>query len=82
MTCFAHWTTRVTNSTGEWFWLGKLLIRKYEQDGDFTLSVFDQVEHYLVLHQKFKTRSDWKRVYRQARVIINEEVMDCRSFRN
>lgn len=72
----------MTNGTGEWFRLGKLLIRKYEQDGDFTLSVFDQVEHYLVLHQKIKTRADWQRVYRMARVILKYEEVDCRSLRN
>lgn len=82
MTRFAHWTKRMTNGTGECFWLGKLLIHKYQQDGDFTLSVFDQVNHYLVLHQKIQTRSEWKRAYRLARIALKEEEIDCRSLRN
>lgn len=82
MTCFKHWTTRVTDGTGDLFWLGEILVGKDERDNSFTLSVSEPDDDYFLLYEKVKTRADWKRVYRQARVIINEEVMDCRSFRN
>lgn len=82
MTCFKHWTTRVTDGTGDLFWLGEILVGKDERDNSFTLSVSEPDDDYFLLYEKVKNRADWKRVYRQARIIINEEVMDCRSFRN
>ncbi|AUI65179.1 MULTISPECIES: hypothetical protein [Pasteurellaceae] len=81
MTCFKHWTNRVTDGTGDLFWLGRLLISKNERDNTFSISVFDSDGEFL-MDESFKTRADWKRVYRSARNIIKDECIDCRSFVN
>lgn len=81
MTCFKHWTARVTDGTGDLFWLGHFLVSKDERNNTFSLSVFDSDSEFL-MDKSFKTRADWKRVYRTAREIIKNECVDCRSLAN
>lgn len=81
MTCFRHWTQRVTDGTEDLFWLDALLVGKDERDGSFTLSIFDPDIDDFLLYEKVKTRKDWEIAYRKAREIINEQDIDCRSFR-
>lgn len=81
MTCFKHWTKRVTDGTGDLFWCGRYLVYKDERDNTFSLSVADS-DGEILMYEPFKTRFDWRRAYRAARKIINDECVDCRSLAN
>lgn len=67
-TQFQHWTARVTDGTGDLFWImDDVLISK--DRGYFFLSMFDEAIDDFQLEQVFSTKTGWKIAYRLARVV-------------
>lgn len=65
---FKKWTERVTDGTGDLFWIGKRLLISKNKCG-FALSLFNEQTDDFDLYQQFTDRKGWEKAYRLARVV-------------
>lgn len=72
-TQFQKWTERVTDGTGDLFWISEGMLvgkdtRPYQVEQYFRLSIFNELNDEFDLNQEFIDKRGWKLAYRLARV--------------